>query len=73
MRTLMASQIASRVRWFEIIQSMMAQGVDTFIEVGPKTVLKGMMRKIAPQGYEYQALQCDSPVSLVQCLEQMGL
>ncbi len=73
MRMLMASQIASRVRWFEIIQSMMAQGVDTFIEVGPKTVLKGMMRKIAPQGYEYQALQCDSPVGLVQCLEQMRL
>ncbi len=73
MRMLMASQIASRVRWFEIIQSMMAQGVDTFIEVGPKTVLKGMMRKIAPQGYEYKALQCDSPVGLVQCLEQMRL
>jgi [acyl-carrier-protein] S-malonyltransferase len=69
----MARQIASRVRWFEIIQTMMAQGVDTFIEVGPKAVLKGMMRKIAPKGYEHLALQFDSPETLSLCLEQVGL
>lgn len=73
MREIMARQIASRVRWFELIQTMITQGVDTFIEVGPKTVLKGMMRKIAPKGYAYQALQFDSPDSLAQCLEQIGM
>jgi [acyl-carrier-protein] S-malonyltransferase len=70
---MMARQIASRVRWFELVQAMIAQGVDTFIEVGPKAVLKGMMRKIAPKGYVYQALQFDSPDSLAVCLEQMGI
>ena len=70
-REIMARQIASRVRWFELIQAMIGQGVDTFIEVGPKTVLKGMMRKIAPKGYAYQALQLDSPDTLAQCLEQL--
>ena len=55
-KEMMASQIASRVRWFEIINSMIAEGVDTFVEVGPKTVLKGMIRKIAPKGYKYKAL-----------------
>lgn len=73
MRGIMARQIASRVRWFELIQAMIAQGVDTFVEVGPKAVLKGMMRKIAPKGYAYQALQFDSPDSLAQCLEQIGM
>lgn len=72
-REIMARQIASRVRWFELIQAMIGQGVDTFIEVGPKTVLKGMMRKIAPKGYVYQALQLDTPDSLARGLEQIGL
>ncbi len=71
-KEMMASQIASRVRWFEIITKMINEGVDTFIEVGPKTVLKGMMRKIAPKGYQYQALQFDTPEGLAKCMEKLG-
>jgi [acyl-carrier-protein] S-malonyltransferase len=48
-RDIMARQIVSRVRWYEIITAMLADGVDTFIEVGPKKVLASMMRKIVPQ------------------------
>ncbi len=71
-KEMMASQIASRVRWFEIISSMIDDGVDTFIEVGPKTVLKGMMRKIAPKGYKYKALQFDTPEGLVKCMDKLA-
>ena len=71
-RDMMARQIASKVRWFEIISLMIAGGVDTFIEVGPKTVLKGLMRKIAPRGVKVNALQFDSPQSLAACLEKLG-
>jgi len=71
-RDMMARQIASKVRWFEIISLMIAGGVDTFIEVGPKTVLKGLMRKIAPPGVKVNALQFDSPQSLAVCLEKLG-
>ncbi len=70
-KEMMASQIASRVRWFEIISAMIAEGVDTFIEVGPKTVLKGMMRKIAPKGYKYRALQFDTPDGLEKCMSKL--
>ena len=70
-KNMMASQIASRVRWFEIISTMINEGVDTFIEVGPKTVLKGMMRKIAPKGYKYQALQFDTPEGLAKCMDKL--
>ncbi len=69
---MMASQIASRVRWFEIVSTMIEEGVDTFIEVGPKTVLKGMMRKIAPKGYSYQALQFDTPEGLAKCMDKLS-
>ncbi len=71
-KEMMGSQIASRVRWFEIISAMINEGVDTFIEVGPKTVLKGMMRKIAPKGYQYKALQFDTPEGLAKCLDKLG-
>lgn len=70
-KEMMASQIASRVRWFEIISTMINEGVDTFIEVGPKTVLKGMLRKIAPKGYKYQALQFDTPDGLAKCMAKL--
>ncbi len=71
-RDMVARQIASRVRWYEIISAMLADGVDTFIEVGPKTVLKGLMRKIVPAGVKVNALQFDNPQSLAACLEKIG-
>jgi [acyl-carrier-protein] S-malonyltransferase len=71
-KDMMAQQIASKVRWFEIINGMIASSVDTFIEIGPKNVLSGMMKKIVPQGYSYQAMQVDSPASLAKCLERLA-
>jgi len=74
-KSIMAKQIASRVRWCEIIQSMISDGVDTFIEIGPKSVLKGMMRKIIPKGKGVKiiSLQLDSPESLEKCLAKLQL
>ena len=72
-RQMMARQIVSRVRWYEIISAMLAHGVDTFVEVGPKTVLKGMMRKIVPKGVKVTTLQFDTPESLQGCIEKLNL
>lgn len=71
MKEMMANQIASRVRWCEIIEAMLAEGVDTFVEMGPKTVLKGMIKKIAPKGTKVAGLQLDTPASLTKCLEEL--
>lgn len=71
MKDMMARQIASRVRWCEIIEAMLAEGIDTFIEIGPKTVLKGMIKKIAPKGSKTTALQFDTPATLSKCLETL--
>jgi [acyl-carrier-protein] S-malonyltransferase len=70
-KQMMAGQIASRVRWCEIIEAMLAEGVDTFIEVGPKTILKGMMRKIVPKGTKVTSLQFDTPATLAQCVDKI--
>ena len=40
-------QVASPVRWEDSVRRLVADGVTTFIEVGPGTVLSGLVRKIA--------------------------
>jgi len=42
----LVKQLTSTVRWVESIQYMIAQGVTTFVEIGPKNVLTGLMRRI---------------------------
>ena len=71
MKEMMANQIASRVRWCEIIEAMLAEGVDTFIEIGPKTVLKGMIKKITPKGTKVASMQFDNPATLLKCLADL--
>ena len=71
-RTVMASQIASMVKWVDIINLLIARDVRIFVEVGPKTVLTGLLKKIVPSGYEYRALQVDTPAGLADCLKVMG-
>ena len=39
-------QIYSSVRWVETIKSLRGQGADTFIEIGPGSVLSGLTRQI---------------------------
>jgi len=49
-KDIMARQLTSPVRWYEIVLKMIDQGVDTFVEVGPKKVLSGLVSKILPEG-----------------------
>ena len=70
-RNIMAQQIASTVRWFEIIGKLMADDVRVFIEVGPKTVLSGLLKKIIPADYEYRCFQVDSPAGLDELLKEI--
>lgn len=45
-KDLLARQVASSVRWQQSVEKMIADGVTTFIEIGPGKTLAGFMRKI---------------------------
>lgn len=45
-KPLLERQIASSVRWQQSIERLIADGADTFIEIGPGKSLSGFMRKI---------------------------
>lgn len=47
-KTLLARQICSPVRWEAIVRHMIASGADTFVEVGPGSVLSGLIGRIDP-------------------------
>ena len=43
---LLSVQVASSVRWQQSMEKLIADGVDTFVEIGPGKTLAGFMRKI---------------------------
>lgn len=45
-RELLCRQVSSSVRWQQSVERMIADGTDTFIEMGPGKTLSGFMRKI---------------------------
>ncbi len=71
-QSIMSRQIAAMVRWYETIMSMQQQGVTTFIEVGPKKVLTGLLKKILPKGHGCTCLQVEDPASLQECLDSFS-
>ena len=45
-KPLLMKQVSSSVRWQQSVETMIADGVDTFIEIGPGKTLSGFMKKI---------------------------
>lgn len=61
-------QVSAPVRWQECAEALVREGVDTFVEVGPGTVLTGLLKKIAP-GARFFNVQ--DPASLHQTLSAL--
>ncbi|MFA5700079.1 MAG: beta-ketoacyl synthase N-terminal-like domain-containing protein, partial [Desulfuromonas sp.] len=59
-RTLLAQQIASPVEFVSQIKQMHADGITTFIEVGPGARLSGMVKKILPPSTQTHIVTLDA-------------
>lgn len=45
-KPLLEKQVSSSVKWQQSVEKMLAEGADTFIEIGPGKTLSGFMKKI---------------------------
>jgi len=70
-KSIMTRQIISPVKWFEIIENMMADGMTRFVEVGPKKVLTGLNRKIVPKGGTVTTVNIENMPGLEKALEKL--
>lgn len=43
---LLSAQVSSSVKWIQCVEAMLADGVDTFIEIGPGRTLSSFVKKI---------------------------
>jgi len=63
-------QMSNSVRWYESIEYMLSQGVDTFIEIGPGKALTGMVKRINKSARLYNVFDTESLKATVSALAQ---
>jgi [acyl-carrier-protein] S-malonyltransferase len=61
-------QLPSPVLWIDTIQTMARMGVTTFVEVGPGTVLTGLIKRILP---EAKLLNVQDPATLLTAVNAL--
>jgi [acyl-carrier-protein] S-malonyltransferase len=65
LRDALVRQVTGAVRWTESMQLLIAEGVSTFVEVGPGKVLSGLLRQI---DRSQKCAQVEDPTSLEKLL-----
>lgn len=67
-KEILARQLVSPVKWYDIVLKMLDEGVNVFVEVGPKKVLSGLLKKIIPPEREVKLFNVENPESLDRLL-----
>ena len=70
LRPSLIKQISSPLFWEDTIKNMVAEGYDTFIEIGPGKVLSGLVRRIAKDA---KVLNVEDQKSMNDTLSAVGL
>lgn len=69
-KELLATQVSSSVKWIQCVEAMLADGVDTFIEIGPGKTLSSFVKKI---NKEVTIVNVDKYADLDKVKEVLGL
>lgn len=64
LRAALRSQMTGSVRWQQSVETLLALGVDTFVEVGPGRTLLGLIRRTVPREARVRLLNVEDPPSL---------
>ena len=51
------AQLTSPVKWTQSVKNMIADGAGSFTEIGPGTVLQGLVKRIGGAGLEISGIQ----------------
>ncbi|MGE5557903.1 MAG: ACP S-malonyltransferase [Bacillota bacterium] len=70
-RMALLEQLFSPVRWEDSIQIMMKSGIACFLEIGPKKILSGLVRKISPGALICNAEDPDSIQKMLAFLKEV--
>ncbi len=71
-KDIMSRQLISPVRWYEIVRNILSQDITTFVEIGPKKVLTGLLKKIAPPEVALKIYNLEDQASLRSFIDQFG-
>jgi [acyl-carrier-protein] S-malonyltransferase len=71
-KDIMANQLVNPVKWYDSMRKMLDEGVDTFVEVGPKNVLAGLLKKIASPKDATSVFTVQDPQDLESLLEKIS-
>jgi [acyl-carrier-protein] S-malonyltransferase len=65
----LCEQITNPIRWVQCVQTLVAAGCDTFVELGSSQVLTNLIRAIAPETQFFAADTPEKIVSIAQTLK----
>lgn len=68
----MIRQMTSPVRWCDSVEFMLESGVTDFIEVGPKKVLAGLVKKTIPSGSDVRLMNVQDTAGVEKAAEKIG-
>lgn len=66
----LVKQVSSSVKWEQSVESMIADGVDTFIEIGPGKTLNGFLKKISK---DVKGYSIEKPEDIAKVKEALSL
>ena len=70
-KSIMARQLCSPVKWYDSMCKLMDENIEIFVEVGPGKVLTGLLKKILPKDYPCQIFNVNSMKGLEQFLKEI--
>ena len=70
-KSIMARQLCSPVRWYDSMLKLIDEKVEIFVEIGPGRVLTGLLKKILPEDYPCRIYNINSLKNMENFLKEV--